>query len=220
ARQLTSRTRSNNQPSVTADGRYIVFRSVRTGTWNIWRMDLDGGNVKQLTEGGNDNWPRPSPDGRWVVFSSSRAGAQSLWKVSIDGGEPVRLTEKNTVNATVSPDGKLIACHYREEANVPYRVALIPFEGGDPVKLLDFSQKFAGPPGLRWTQDGRALIYAETQGGVSNIWSLPVDGGAPKQLTSFKSDEIFQFDFSRDGKQLAASRGQITNDVVLISDFR
>ncbi|MCA1556341.1 MAG: DPP IV N-terminal domain-containing protein, partial [Acidobacteria bacterium] len=157
ARQLTSRTRSNNQPSVTADGRYIVFRSIRTGTWTIWRMDMDGGNVKQLTEGGTDNWPRPSPDGRWVIFTSNRAGVQNLWKVSIDGGEPVRLTEKNTYNATVSPDGKLIACHYREEANVPYRVALIPFEGGDPVKLLDFSQKFAGPPGLRWTQDGRAL---------------------------------------------------------------
>jgi len=220
ARQLTSRTRSNNQPSVTADGRYIVFRSIRTGTWNIWRMDLDGGNVKQLTEGGNDNWPRPSPDGRWVVFSSTRAGVQNLWKVSIDGGDPVRLTEKSALNSTVSPDGKLIACHYRQQANEPQRVALIPFEGGEPVRLLDISQKFIGGPGMRWTPDGRALLYAETQGGVSNIWSLPVDGGAPKQLTDFKSDEIFQFDFSRDGKQLALSRGQITNDVVVISNFR
>ena len=221
ARQLTSRTRSNNQPSVTADGRYIVFRSIRTGTWSIWRMDLDGGNVKQLTEGGNDNWARPSPDGRWVVFTSSRAGMQNLWKVSIDGGEPVRLTEKvATFNATVSPDGKLIACHYRQQTNDPLRVALIPFEGGEPVRLLDISQKSAGAPGLRWTPDGRALFYVETQGGVSNIWSLPVDGGPPKQITDFKTDEIFQFDFSRDGKQLAVSRGQITNDVVLISNFR
>ena len=119
ARQLTSRTRSNNQPSVTADGRYIVFRSIRTGTWNIWRMDLDGGNVKQLTEGGNDNYPRPSPDGRWVVFSSTRAGVQNLWKVSIDGGESLRLTEKMALNSTVSPDGKLIACHYRNRRTSP-----------------------------------------------------------------------------------------------------
>ena len=220
ARQLTSRTRSNNQPSVTADGRYIVFRSIRTGTWSIWRMDLDGGNVKQLTDGGIDNYARPSPDGRWVIFTSNRAGVQNLWKVSIDGGEPVRLTEQITYNATVSPDGKLIACHYRQQPNEPFRVALIPFAGGEPVRLLDISQKFVGAPGLRWTPDGRALLYAETQGGVSNIWSLPFDGGPPKQITDFKTDEIFHFDFSRDGRQLAASRGQITNDVVLISDFR
>ena len=220
ARQLTARTRTNHQPAVTRDGRYIVFRSIRTGTWSIWRMDLDGGNVKQLTEGGNDNFARPSPDGRWVVFSSTRAGMQNLWKVSIDGGEPIRLTEKIAINATVSPDGKLIACHYRQQAGDPYRVALIPFEGGEPVKLLDFSQKFIGGPGMRWTPDGRALLYAETQGGVSNIWSLPIDGGAPAQITDFKSEEIFQFDFSRDARQLAVSRGQITNDVVIISAFR
>ena len=221
ARQLTAHAnRGNNQPVVTPDGRYIVFRSRRSGTWDIWRMDLDGGNVKQLTSGGNDNYARPSPDSRWVVFSSNRAGMQNLWKVSIDGGEPVRLTEKFTINPAVSPDGKLIACHYRDHADAPYKIALIPVEGGEPVRLLDFSQRFVGSPGLRWTPDGRSLLYLETQGGVSNIWSLPVEGGAPKQVTDFKSDEIFRFDFSHDGRQLAVSRGQITNDVVLISNFR
>ena len=221
ARQLTtSANRGNSQPAVTPDGRYIIFRSRRSGTWDIWRMDLDGGNVKQLTQGSNDNYARPSPDSRWVVFSSNRAGVVNLWKVSIDGGEPVRLTEKFTVNPAVSPDGKLIACHYREHADAPYKIALIPFEGGEPVRLLDFSQRFVGNPGLRWTPDGRAILYAETQGGVSNIWSLPVEGGPPKQITDFKADEIFRFDYSRDGRQLVASRGQITNDVVLISNFR
>jgi len=220
ARQLTSGARNSTLPSVTPDGRYIVFRSPRAGTFNIWRMDLDGGNVKQLTEGGNDTQPRPSPDGRWVVFTSTRAGMQNLWKVSIDGGEPVRLTEKNMSNSTVSPDGQLIACHYRQQSNDPTKIALIPFEGGEPVRLLDFSQKFISAPGLRWTPDGQAILYAETQGGVSNIWRLPVEGGAPKQITDFKEDEIFWFDFSRDGRQLAVSLGKITNDVVLISNFR
>jgi hypothetical protein len=56
--------------------------------------------------------------------------------------------------------------------------------------------------------------------GVSNIWSLPLDGGKPVQLTDFKADQIFWFDFSRDGKQLAVSRGVQTSDVILIPDFR
>ena len=185
-------------------------------------MDPDGGNLKQLTEGPGDIFPQSSPDGRWVVFQSTRSGSLSAWKVSIDGGEPVRLTDKWTANPTVSPDGSLIACFYREgQSNPTVKVAVIPFAGGDPVKLLDLPRpSFSGAPGLRWTPDGRALTFIDTINGVSNIWSLPLDGGAPKQLTEFKTDQIFWFDFSRDGKQLALSRGTQTSDVIVIRDFR
>jgi len=48
----------------------------------------------------------------------------------------------------------------------------------------------------------------------------PIDGGPPRMLTDFKSDGIFWFDFSRDGKQLAVARGTQTSDVVLFSDFK
>jgi len=97
---------------------------------------------------------------------------------------------------------------------------IVPFAGGDPVKVLDLPRpSFTSDPGLRWTPDGRALTYIDTVNGVSNIWSLPVDGGPPKQLTDFKTDQIFSFDFSPDGK-LAVSRGTQTSDVILIRDFR
>ena len=184
-------------------------------------MDADGGNPKQLTDGPVDNSPQSSPDSRWVVFVSRRSGSERLWKVSIDGGEPVRLTDKLTRAPTVSPDGRLIACVYREDqVNTPTRVAIIPFAGGDPDKLLDIPQSFTNVPGLHWMPDGRSLAFINTISGVSNIWSLPLDGSAPKQLTDFKTDRIFWFDFSRDGKQLALSRGTLTSDVILIRDFR
>jgi hypothetical protein len=47
-----------------------------------------------------------------------------------------------------------------------------------------------------------------------------LDGGKPVRLTDFKTDQIFWFDLSRDGKQLALSRGTQTSDVILIRDFR
>ncbi|MFN2502622.1 MAG: TolB family protein, partial [Pyrinomonadaceae bacterium] len=97
---------------------------------------------------------------------------------------------------------------------------IISFVGGDPVKLLDIPQSFNALAGLRWTPDGRAVTYIDTINGVSNIWSLPLDGGAPKQLTDFQTDQIFWFDFSRDGRQLALSRGTQTSDVILIKDFK
>jgi len=56
--------------------------------------------------------------------------------------------------------------------------------------------------------------------GVSNIWAQPIDGGPPKPLTDFTSDEIFWFDLSRDGKATLFSRGHISKDVVMISNFK
>jgi Tol biopolymer transport system component len=221
-KQLTANAGYNFHPWATSDGRYIVFSSNRTrATRTIWRMDTDGGNLKQLTEGPRDGFPQSSPDGRWVVFQSTSSGPTRARKVSIDGGEPVRLIDKWTTNPTVSPDGTLVGCFYREDQpNAPTKVAIIPFAGGDPVKVLDIAQSVTGAAGLRWTPDGHALTYIDTINGVSNIWSLPLDGGPPKQVTDFKTDQIFWFDFSRDGKQLALSRGTQTSDVILIRDFR
>jgi Tol biopolymer transport system component len=233
-KQLTANAGNNVHPWVTPDGRHIVFVSTRESLRrSIWRMDPDGGNLKRLTDGPGDIFPQSSPDGRWVVFYSTRSGALRLWKVSIDGGVPVQLSDQVMFNPTVSPDGSQIAGFYREyregQPDALIKVAIIPFAGGDPVKLLDAPQSLEGTQGsagglaaggLRWTHDGHALTYVATKGGVSNIWSLPLDGGKPVQLTDFRTDRIFWFDFSRDGKQLALSRGTETSDVILIRDFR
>jgi hypothetical protein len=45
-------------------------------------------------------------------------------------------------------------------------------------------------------------------------------GGAPRQVTNFTSGLIFDFAWTRDGKDLLVARGELTSDVVLISNFR
>jgi hypothetical protein len=66
----------------------------------------------------------------------------------------------------------------------------------------------------------RTLIYREQSDGVDNLWSVPVEGGSPKQLTKFTSEIIFGFRASRDGKHFAIVRGTSSADVILIKDFR
>jgi Tol biopolymer transport system component len=73
---------------------------------------------------------------------------------------------------------------------------------------------------LSWNPDGRAVIAKSDQGGVGNLWSFPIDGSTPKQLTNFTSNQISNFAISRDGKRLALARGFSNLDVVLIKDFR
>jgi Tol biopolymer transport system component len=206
-------------PSVSPDGRYIVFISDQGGnTTNIWRMDINGGNLKQLTSGNGGLNPQCTPDGQWVVYMSwSQSGNPSIWKVPINGGEPVLVTDKYTTNPVISPDGKLFACSYWDfkDTNTRARIALFPIEGGEPIKTFDIPDS-----NLSWMADGRALTYIDTRGGVSNIWMQPINGGQPRQLTNFNSDRIFNYAWSRDGKQLLYSRGTVTSDVVMISDLK
>jgi len=75
-------------------------------------------------------------------------------------------------------------------------------------------------PPPRWTADGHALTFVVTSSGVSNLWIQPATREAPRQLTNFKADRIFSFDWSPDGRQLIVARGMLTSDVVLISNYR
>lgn len=213
-RQLTREALTDMMPTVSADGRYIVFMSTRGGHSNIWRMNIDGSNPKQLTRGKGDSFPSLSPDGRWVIYSSWNNGQQALWKTSIDGGEPAQLTQKLTTRPIVSPDGKWIACIYLDENGNGNRAALLPFAGGE----LRVIEEMASPElsFLRWSPDSRALTYIVTRDDVSNIWSQSIDGGQPRQLTNFTNDRVFRYAWSRDGKHLACERGQAINDIILI----
>ncbi len=220
--QLTTNPRMDRTPSVSPDGRYIVFISDRAGSPNIWRMDIDGNNPKKLTSGTADLNPYCSSDSRWVVYSSyTVTGKQVVFKVPIEGGDPVQLTDKLSPGPSVSPDGKLIACFYLDETpNSPWRIMVIPFEGGQPVKTIDIPPTVYPWKEVRWAADGRALTYIDTRGGVSNIWRQPLAGGPLKQLTNFTTNQLHHFDSSRDGKQFALARGTVVSDVVLISDQR
>ena len=208
-------------PITSPDGRYVVFKAQgREDTSHLYRMEMDGGSPRQLTNS-NDHAASFSPDGRWVFYSANDGKhTEALWRVSIDGGEPVRLTDYKSEYPEVSPDGRLIACDFLDEgAGKPqWRIGILSADGGPPIKIFDLPPEASHR--IHWAHDGRALLYVETLKGVSNIWRQPLDGGQPVQVTDFKSDLIFKFDVSYDGKQFALARGTSTGDVILISDFR
>jgi TolB protein len=222
-RQLTANSRNNTQPVITRDGRYLIFTSDRSGTANIWRADIDGTNPRQLTSGSGEAYPHRTPDGKWVVYTLLGAGKPTVWRVSIDGGAPEKIIDGYATNPTVSPDGESIACSYREQPNARIKIGLFSINGGQPIRTFvmgAMSVFDSVSSSLKWTADGRAVTYVLTAGDVSNLWSQPVSGEPAKQLTRFKSSRIFSFDWSPDGQQLILSRGTVTSDVVLISNFR
>ncbi len=215
---LTPNERNNYQPEICGDGRFVVFQSYREERMNVWRMDADGSNPTQLTNEGFASFPTCSPDGKWVVYA--RLNDMSVWRVPIQGGTPthVQIQNRSSPLALTSPDGKLLAyTAWGTTLSSPSVLTVVPFDGGEPLYKFDL------PPTatwFRWAPEGKALDYSLTRGGVSNIWRQPLAGGPLKQITNFKSEQIFSFDWSRDGKQLALARGTTSHDVILISNFR
>lgn len=219
-RQLTAAPGRDTMPVVSADGRYIVFVSQTDGAHHLWRMNTNGSELLQLTNGKGEHFPSLSPDGRWVVYSSVEMGISNptIWRVGIDGGTPEQLTRNNSVCPVISPDGKWIACFHQDVNTGGVQIAVLPFVGGEPriLSTLPLPERYS----LRWTPDSRALTYIVTRAGVSNLWTHPLDGSAPRQLTDFQTERIFRFAWSRDGREIAVERGQDISDVLLIRDFQ
>ncbi|HWW75398.1 MAG TPA: hypothetical protein VNZ44_08380, partial [Pyrinomonadaceae bacterium] len=218
-KQLTVGARSNYGPSVSPDGRFVVFVSNRAGgPFNIWRMDADGSNPLRLTSGRGENFPHVTPDGRFVVYATTGPGEESaVWKVPIAGGEPARLTSQPASWPFVSPDGKSFVCTYGGGPFAASKLAVIPVEGGEPTRLYDVPPSFQA--NTVWLPDNRGIAYLDSRTGTTNVWMQPLAGGKPVQLTDFKSDSVAAFDWSRDNR-LAATRSAETTGVVLIRDFR
>jgi serine/threonine protein kinase len=220
---LTSNTGRNLSPVVSPDNRYIVFSSTRGGKQNIWRMNLDGSNPRQLTSGVAETLPAISPDGKWVVYAGLGTTRPTLWKVSIDGGDPVEVTHRVSTNPMISPDGKLIAYLYPDSSDPlipPNRIAIMPFDGGDPIKTLSFQPATTVVTIAQWSADGKSILYTSNINNITNVWSQPIDGGPPRQITDFKDSFMTGFAWSADGKQFVCSRGIFTRDAVLIGDAK
>jgi Tol biopolymer transport system component/DNA-binding winged helix-turn-helix (wHTH) protein len=217
-KQLTFDNSWKGRLDVSPDGRYIVFTSGRAALSHIWRMDIDGGNEVQLSRGRDNRMPQVTFDSHWVVYTSFDTASPTLWKVPIEGGAPLQLTNYPSTLLAIRPQDGQIAYAYEsrdEKAGPLRRIALLPLSAGVQGRTVDF----VIPANVRWTADGQALTYVQSNAGVSNIWRQAIDGSPAKQITNFKSDRIFRHDWSRDGKRLALARGSWTSDAVLIRDL-
>jgi Tol biopolymer transport system component len=225
ARPLTSNVGVNSHPSLSPDDRHVLFVSGRSGEPHVWKMNIDGSDPVQITRGQRENHPVVTPDGRWIVYVSDPIGANSdtrLWKIPFEGGEPVQISEINANWPAVSPDGRWIACFERTSqlpTDFTRTVTVLPIDGGDPVIRFQTPPGRTSPRPLRWTPDGKGITYVLTHRGVSNLWTQPFPGGSPRAITDFHSQQIWGFDWTREG-DLVYSRGDYVRDIVLITGFR
>jgi len=208
-------------------GRNVIFSwSFHGGNRvaNVWRMDADGSNLKQLTHGKQDFYTVCSPDLKWVYYFDSPNNR--LQRVPLNGGssEPVPGT---AIPATfplwsfaLSPDGPTFAYLVRvtSEQSTTTKLALKDLASPEIApRLLDVDSRVANNF-LQFSPDGKSVAYVITDPGADNIWVQPLEGTKGRQVTSFTSKGIFDFHWSPDGKTLGVLRGETQSDVVLLRD--
>lgn len=225
--QLTPNDHASWDPSVCGDGHYIVYSAYEEQKVGIWRIDADGSNPTRIADETSAASPQCSPDGKWVIYL--RGPSWNLMRVPITGENPAEKLAQTPAPESLavpafSPDGTRIA--YVTSPSSPVnspstslQLTVISFAGGAVLHQFDWSTSAVFSASPRWTPGGEAIDYVLTHDGVSNIWRQNLVDGAPKQVTNFKSGEIFDFEWSRDGKQLALTRGNESSDVISIENF-
>jgi Tol biopolymer transport system component/predicted Ser/Thr protein kinase len=201
------------QLSACRDGQHIVYSSWHAGSLSLWRTDADGSNAVKFATPTFIGGGACLPDSKSVMYATD----SGLWSISIDGGSPVKVDLPLNL-AVYSPDGKLFVYGSQKIEGGAMRSQLVvaPAAGGKPLYSFDTPY---GVRSAQFTPDSKALAFMLSRNHATNIWKLPLAGTGLVQVTKFTSGDMFAFSWSKDGKQLAFSRGQNKTDVVMMSGF-
>jgi TolB protein len=180
----------------------LAFISDRSGSSEIWVMDWDGSNAKQLTKHGAIALaPTWSPDGRKMVFTSYLRGGPALFELTPSEGYLRLLWDRGGVNssASFSPDGKHVAFASSVDGNTD--IYTVPLGGGTPRRLTTARGIDTQPA---WAPNGRQIAFTSTRSGTPQIYLMDADGSNVRRL-SFDGPFHDEASWAQDGTRIACT---------------
>ena len=195
--------RTDFSSSWSPDGKQIAFTSDEGFKWdgsggshrNIWVMDADGGNPRNLTNhGAKDLSPDWSPDGMQIAFESNRDGGWEFdfWKapsdiyvMTLDGANLINLTNHPAADGSPdwSPDGNQIAFVSNRDGDDNKEIYAINADGTNPINLTNHPAADGSPD---WSPDGNQIAFQSNRDGDDNweVFVMNADGTNPINLTN------------------------------------
>jgi Tol biopolymer transport system component len=214
--RLTSDPGNDLRPVWSPDGSLIAYFTDHEGSHDIWVMDADGGNKKQLTEGpSDDRRPSWSPDGKWLTFDSDRMGTRDIWIMPAEGGDPIQVTEdpSNDNFPSWSPDGTRIAYFAYQGGQLNILVVDISglLDGGSLPEPNQITSIVADENNGQctfachtpaWSPDSQQIAY--TGSNHSEIFLIAADGGDEHEI-HFEEAHMHFPTWTPDGRLLLLS---------------
>jgi serine/threonine protein kinase len=200
-------------PTISRDGKWLVYSSDREGPFNLYLRQLNGGQSQQLTDHeAGDYMADISPDGTKIVFHSDRDGG-GIYEIGLLGGDEKWIADRGSF-PRFSPDGSTIA--YVVALMGTGKLYLVDAKGGTTPKPFQpvFSMAQVGPmhsPPV-WSPDGRYILIDGSRDGDPNSrdwWIAPVAGGDPARTKApaFNEQSVLRFTFAWRGKYVYWSEG-------------
>ncbi|MEZ5426205.1 MAG: winged helix-turn-helix domain-containing protein [Pyrinomonadaceae bacterium] len=161
----------------------IVFRSLADGAGDLWQIEPDGKNRRQLTNGAEVDRRGMcfTPAGKYIIFVSWLSGKSNLWRVNADGTGLKQMTEGEAdAYPDCSPDeGTFI--FQRGILSQPH-LWKATAEGGSPAPLADFRAKWGV-----LSRSGDQISFFQISEDKWKIGFMPVGGGEVLRLIDVPS---------------------------------
>jgi uncharacterized protein YjdB len=198
----------NTQPVFSPDRTRIAFSSNREGSYDLYVMDADGGNLRQLTtDPGSEGEPAWTPDGTRLVYTVRRQGAPpQLYVLRPDGRPAQSLTTEPGGNHSpaISVDGRSLAFVSTRDGN--QEIYVMAVEGGAHRRITRTVQRDSQP---RFLPNGD-LIYVVERGRGSRLVRWAGAEGEPETVLE-TGEPIGGLAVSRDGRRVAYVVGRLTD---------
>ena len=211
--QLTDQAGTELFPSLSPDGKSVVYAGKASGNWDLYLQRVGGKNPRNLTadSSADDTQPAFSPDGEHIAFRSERERG-GIFIMGATGESVKRLTDSG-YHPAWSPDGREVAycTHNIEDPNdrtlERSDIWIVNVATGEKRQLTGETIGDAAQP--QWSPTGARIAYwSKRKGGQRDLWTIPAAGGTPVAVTD---DAAFDWNpvWSPDGRHLyfASDRG-------------
>ncbi|MDF2179091.1 hypothetical protein P2G88_12595 [Aliiglaciecola sp. CAU 1673] len=187
-------TARSTEPAWSPDGKYIVFTSQVFGEpAHIWRINADGSDLVNLTEGQQGTFKSPawspiSGQGMRIAYSQSKDGYGYIWTMQADGSDKRQITSDPNFyddQPDWSPDGNTLVFQ-RSGSAVFGDIYKVSAQGGSGTPLVAGTPLALTQSSPKWSPDGRLIAFlSKHQGGErEQIWTIRADGTGLVQRTN------------------------------------
>jgi Tol biopolymer transport system component len=169
-------------------GDMIAVAASRSDRADIYLVNLDGSDARNVVSGGMNTDPVFSPDGGSIAFVSDRDGDEDLYLYDLASREVRQLT-RNTAQdfaPSFSPDGRDIVFVSNMDEVLKWEIYVINIESGRVARLTN-NEYWDGFP--KFTASGQSIVFSSKRGKSEDIYVMRRDGGGVELLYSSPADD-------------------------------